>query len=101
MNRSTLARIVVLTTATTSVLAVAVVAFARPNYPPILKKVYPNATINCQSCHDGKPPALKKYGKAVAAELNAAKTKTLTEAMITKLEKKGIRPEGVAAPKKN
>ena len=96
MNRSKVARAVVSGSALLAVLSIGVSAFARPPYVGVVKKVYPDATINCQSCHDGKPPALNAYGKAVKGELAKAKDKkTLTEAQIKALCAKKCKPAGV------
>ena len=63
----------------------------------VLKKAFPKAeTINCKSCHEGKPPAVNAYGKAIKGVLDKSKDKkTLTEAQVVALCKKGCKPEGV------
>lgn len=101
MNRNSITKALVSGSAIAAVLSISIAAFARPPYVAILKKVYPKATISCASCHDGAPPKLLKYGTSVKAQLETtADKKTLTEALIKALDKKGIKPVGVAAPKK-
>ena len=70
-----------------AIASIGITAFARPPYPAIVKKVYPKATITCETCHDPGPPQIgTKYGKAVKAMLDKAPDKkTLTEA-----ENKGL-----------
>ena len=94
MNKNTLVRAIVSSTATLGVLSVTMAAMARPPYVAVLKKVYPKDTINCQSCHDGAPPKLAKYGLAVQTQLKAKKTKDLTPDIIKAAEKASkLKPE--------
>jgi hypothetical protein len=96
VNRNDFARTLVTGSALFAVLSIGIAAFARPPYVGIVKKVYPDATISCKTCHDGKPPAVNKYGKAVKGLLDKSKDKkTLTEAQIKALLAKGVKPEGV------
>jgi hypothetical protein len=97
VNRNSIVRAALTTSAALAVLSVGVSSFARPPYVAVLKKAFPKAeTINCKSCHEGKPPAVNAYGKAIKGVLDKAKDKkTLTEAQVMALCKKGCKPEGV------
>ena len=97
MKKNTIVRAMMSGAAALGVLTVTVSALARPPYVAVLKGVHPKAEINCASCHDGAPPKLGKYGEAIQVQLKAAKTKTLTAALVKAAEKKSkLTP---AAPK--
>jgi hypothetical protein len=88
MQKNMIVRAMVSGAAALGVLSVTISAFARPPYVAVLKSVHPKTEVACLSCHDGAPPKLAKYGMAIQEQLKAAKTKTLTAAMIKAAEKK-------------